>query len=148
MTASKAPIVIKVFRPLDGIRTPYILELDAARNVLSFEVDHAELGRIKANAALLARHQTAAPLLYTHITDEGVLLSAEPLDGWGALFEVWQDTTQPNPFPGTCGIREEWAADLKETRQKIENGDCPSCDMMRLKVSYRVKIKEHQLSNL
>lgn len=147
-------IKINVYRPLDGLRTPYTISLDRQRNVVSDEVDQVELERIKSNPFLLKRHtltpdaqaQHADLLrqqgLYRHITEAGVVISREPLDDWALDFEKWIAKDQPNPFAGTDGLRMEYFDEHDAVSERVAAGDCPGCDLIRLQVTYRTKLKQ------
>jgi hypothetical protein len=149
-------IKITVYRPLDGIRTPYILSLDRQRNVVSEVVDEAELAHIKANPMVLKRHTLvatpAAPVshaahlkeqgLYKHITDAGVVISRQPPDQWEVSFEEWLDKDKPNPFPYSEDLRFEYFDELDDIQARIAEGTCPGCELIKMQVSFRIRLRE------
>lgn len=151
-------IKIHVFRPLDGIRAPYTILLDRFRNVVSDELDEEGLARIKSNPLVLARHTIsvdgqpapAAPRgdllqqqgLHKHITDNGIVISREPPDEWSLKFEDWLSEDQPNHFEGSEELRAEYFAERDEVQGRINAGHCPGCELTRLQVVYRIKLRE------
>ena len=154
MSTTNAQIKINVYRPLEGLRTPYTIVLDQQRNVVSDEIDAVELAHIKATPSVLARHtinstpetQHAALLtkhgLYKHVTETGIVISKEKPDAWALSFEGWQDKDAPNPFTGTDALRSEFFQELVDVQDRIAAGTCPGCELNRLKVSYRARLRE------
>lgn len=145
-----------MFRPIEGIRTPFILTLDKMRNLISDEIDHAELERIKSNPFVLARHRVAetpeakiaahdqllrSQGLHKHITDKGIVISRDPVDEWGQQFEAWLDRGQPNPFPDTDDLREEYFAAHDDVAARIAEGTCPGCEMTKTQVTFRLRVR-------
>lgn len=155
MNATSDLIKINVYRPLDGLRTPYTIALDRQRNVVSDTVDEEELARIKASPSMLLRHTvddtpdadtTHANLLqqqglYKHITDKGVVISRNPVDEWGRQFESWLDSGQPNPFPDTDDLREEYFTAHADVAARIAEGTCPGCEMTKTQVNCRLRVR-------
>lgn len=146
-------IKIKVYRPLDGLRTPYTFTLDRQRNVISDEIDEEELEQIKANPAALRRHTIAAPPvshasnlkeqgLFKHITDAGVVISRQPPDQWELSFEDWLDKDKPNPFPYSEDLRFEYFDELDDIKARIAEGTCPGCELIKMQVSFRIRLRE------
>lgn len=152
-------IKIHVFRPLDGLRAPYTISLDRARNVVSDELDHEALDRIKGNPYLLARHRiddgSAPPStaeshqdllqrqgLHKHITDDGIVISREPPDAWALNFDDWLTEGKPNPFDGSDELRVDYFAERDEVQKRVNAGNCPGCEMTRLQVIYRIRLRE------
>lgn len=149
-------IKINVYRPLDGLRTPYIISLDRQRNVVSEVLNEAELAHIKANPTILRRH-TIGPVpsapgthsdnlsaagLFKHITDAGVVISRQPLDSWELAFEEWIDKTKPNPFPASEDLRLEYFDELDDITARIAEGTCPGCELIKMQVTFRVRLRE------
>lgn len=152
MTTPNEHISIVVFRPLDGIRTPYKITLDRLRNVISDEVDRDALERIKANPFILARHRidagpdthTAllqAQGLHRQVTDKGVLITRTPPDEWSTKFDQWLKKDQPNPFPGTDELRVSYYQELDDVEARIAAGNCPGCEIIKTQVSYRERLR-------
>jgi len=153
----EAHINITVYRTLYGIRTPYVIKLDRMRNVVSDEVDSAELARIKNNPFLLARHRIqqgdarteahAALIqsqgLHKYVTDSGIVISREPPDEWTTQFEAWLDSGKPNPFPGTEDLRTEYFQEVSDVQERINAGNCPGCELTKTQVRFRVKLRTH-----
>jgi hypothetical protein len=149
-------IKINVYRPLDGLRTPFTISLDRQRNVVSDVIDEVELAQIKANPMSLKRHtiSPAAPTLvshadnlkgqglFKHITDAGVVISRQPLDSWELAFEDWIDKTKPNPFPTSEDLRLEYFDELDDIQARIADGTCPGCELIKMQVSFRVRLRE------
>lgn len=154
MSTTSAQIKINVYRPLEGLRTPYTITLDQQRNVVSDEIDVVELAHIKATPSVLARHtinstpeaQHAALLakhgLYKHVTETGIVISKDKPDAWALSFEDWQDKGNPNPFAGTDALRLEFFQELADVQARIAGGTCPGCELNRLQVSYRTRLRE------
>lgn len=153
MDTTSELIKINVYRPLDGLRTPYTISLDRQRNVVSDVINEMELAQIKANPIALQRHTIAAPTvsreehlknqgLYQHITDSGVVLSRQPLSAWEAEFEAWTNKEKPNPFPESEDLRLEFFDECDDVRARIEEGTCPGCELIKMQVAFRVRLKE------
>lgn len=157
-------IKIHVFRPLDGLRAPYTISIDRARNVVSDELDQVAFDRIKGNPHLLARHRiddgsappSSAPPssaeshqdllqrqgLHKHITDEGIVISREPPDAWSLNFDDWLTEEKPNPFAGSDDLRADYFAERDEVQKRVNAGNCPGCELTRLQVTYRIRLRE------
>ena len=157
MLTSNELIKINVFRPLDGLRAPYTISLDHLRNVVSDVLDEAELQRIKSNPYLLARHQIEkgpeaaarehqslldSQGLHRHVTERGIVLSREPLDSWELNFDMWLDPDSPNPFENTEDLREEYFVERADVVSRIASGNCPGCELNRMQVGYRNRLRE------
>jgi hypothetical protein len=157
MTTPNDLIKITVFRPLDGLRTPYTISLDRMRNVVSDEIDFVELERIKSNPFLMARHKLdAGPAaktdahnallqsqgLFKHITDTGVVISREPPDQWSEQFVTWLAKDQPNPFPDTEDLRIEYFEAFDDVTARIAEGNCPGCELTKTQVGFRIRVRE------
>lgn len=150
-------ISIKLFRVKNGMRTPHILVLDRERNVISEEVDPAELERILSNPFLVARHMVDAPAgldgraalalhqqgLYAEVRDDGGLhISRDAPDDWTRRFNRWTTVGKSNPFTGTDELREAYFSDLALVETRVAAGDCPSCEVTRVMGSYKIKLRE------
>lgn len=160
MTTETVPeelIKINVYRPLDGIRTPYTLSLDRMRNLVGDEIDHVELEAIMSNPYRLARHRIAQPGdpvltpeqqllaengLSTYVTDRGIVISRKAPDEWSEQYAAWLDDAQPNPFEGTDEVRDAYRAERDETQSRVDAGQCKGCELNRLKVEYRIKLRQ------
>jgi hypothetical protein len=161
-------IRLTVYRPLDGLRAPYVITLDHMRNVVSDEVDTAELARIKSDPLLLSRHTLnhAAPLptadeatlvyepadsketklleqgFYIRLSDTGVMISKEPPTQLELKLRNWLRPDKPNPFPETDEMRLTYFNEADELQNKVTSGGCPRCEITKLQISYRDKLRE------
>jgi hypothetical protein len=156
MDTTSELIKINVYRPLDGLRTPYTIALDRQRNVVSDQINEVELAQIKANPMALRRH-TIAPAdrpalshvdnlkeqgLFKHITDAGVVISRQPPDRWELDFIEWLDKDKPNPFPYSEDLRFEYFDELDDIQARIAEGTCPGCELIKMQVSFRIRLRE------
>ncbi len=146
-----------MFRPIDGLRTPCLIVLNRQRDVIFDGVDEEALAQIKASPHRLARHRlepaamdpkTAVEQagLQRHVTEKGILLSREPLDEWGQKFEAWLDSSKPSPFrdPESERLRIAYFEEKVDTELRIAAGNCPGCELNRLQVEYRLKLRKAQ----
>ncbi len=148
-------IRIDVYRPLNGIRTPYILLLDQRRNVVSDEVDEAALNRILESPYLLGRHlvdeapgvsvqaaQTMRKMgLHAEHGPRGLVVSRVAPSEFSSNFSKWLVSTRPNTFEGTDALRAAYFAEKKALDKKVKAGECAPCELSALIATYRAQLK-------
>jgi hypothetical protein len=121
-----APRRLKIFRLKDGVRIPYVIELDHELTVIheyadTTAIDHAREGR--------------APRRQRDDDPQKEMLRT--MSRW-----VTQ-SIQDNPIPGTDELRQSYVDDLNElTGDYSKVGkECPTCDISQLIRRYRDKLE-------
>ena len=112
---------LPIFRMVSGVKTPYVLVLDAARVVVDEYVDSAAL-------AVVLRDMKQ-PVMVSPAT----LAKSSTLAAW---FEPGD-----NPIPGTDRIREECLAKIKTAM----DASCSGCELNTIRTEYRTLLENAKL---
>ena len=115
-----SPLRLNVWRNIEGVRTPWIIELDASRNIIADRVDGDALVAVLKNTVVAV--------------DPASLKKAEKL-------ALWFDPAEPNPIPGTDTIRK--AALDKIASASSEN--CTTCELNGIKTEFRELLEKAHL---
>ena len=114
---------LRIFRLKDGVRIPYVIELDGELTVIAeyadvTVVDHITEGRRDD------RHDDAVKRIVTAVAR------------WSAR------AITDNPIPGTDDLRQQFFSerDALEKSFKDAGRDCPGCEISKLMRRYRDKL--------
>lgn len=148
---------LRVYRNISGIRVPYDIQLDKHRNVVSEEVNSAELSlQMKHPDSYVLGPPVAAPndisqfLPTVPTIGPGNVVHHVPLAGmtdFTRKFVEWSARVVPplpNPFPGTEALREEFfkAMNDEEAAAEAEGRQCSDCELGRVANQYKQKLKK------
>ena len=124
---------LRIFRIKDGVRIPYVLELDHELTVISEYAD-AEVSRhvAEGRSERLRRADSATNRLRT------------------IMARWFSEHVEENPLPGTDPYREDYWHELAELKAKFEakKQKCPGCEISKLQQRYREKLRQAGLLDL
>ena len=107
---------------VSGVRTPYIMVLDASRLVVDEYVDNEALAAVLASIKQPVQLDTK---------------TVRKID----ILTAWFDESTANPLPGTDAIR---AACLTRIRE-AQASNCTQCDLNAIKTEYRGVLENAKL---
>ena len=122
--------ILKFYRIQDGVRVPYVMELDAELTVVSEYADTTHLQHV-----VDGRRSPGA----RRVEDEN------PERRKSMIIARWvSESVAENPIEGTDEIRDSYFEDLRALRDKhIERGSrCKPCDVGKLMRRYREILEE------
>ena len=123
------PRKLRIFRIKDGVRIPYVLELDHELTVLAEYADTTEVDHIREG-----RRNPRKP----RVADSPARRIATAMSKWAT------ERVADNPIPGTDDLRDEYFKELEalETKYADKESKCPACEIGKLMRRYREKMEK------
>lgn len=124
--------VLKFFRVVDGVRVPYVMELDSELTVISEYADTTHVNHVREGRGG-GRRPREDP-------ERRVLM----------VIARWvSESVTENPIPGSDDLRDKYFRDLRALQDKhIERGSrCPNCEIGKLMRRYREMLQESGYMN-